>query len=240
MWIEFILISCLGMVQAGQEEIRDLIQALGADAPLVRDQATQRLVAIGEQALPLLRGALKSDDPEIRDRVARAIDGIQWIIAENRLDEYLQTVKIPRAKIERRHSRQIERRLPDVRLYRAKTEAGSILITLGKEGEVAASKTFAEGSQAFVVDLLKDIRAATDDARIEVAWLCLAVLDQFEFAERASPGGIALHWPMGVIDCDDGPKRVGFGGGWSKNPYFEVGFDATGRVRSVDFAYKSD
>lgn len=56
------------------EEMRQLIQQLGDDDYGVREVASDRLLALGAPALPLLEMATESLDPEVRQRAWRIID----------------------------------------------------------------------------------------------------------------------------------------------------------------------
>jgi hypothetical protein len=59
-------------------KIDELISSLGSEDPGERDKATEGLIAAGEDALPALRDATKSEDPEIKwraEKIIRAIDG---------------------------------------------------------------------------------------------------------------------------------------------------------------------
>lgn len=61
---------------AALQNATELVRRLGDEDPEVRDAATQKLIELGEAALPALREA--PDDPEVRARAARVIDRIEW------------------------------------------------------------------------------------------------------------------------------------------------------------------
>src|SRR5262249_57165752 len=58
------------------EKVRLLIRQLGDDSFEVREKATQALIAIGEPAVPFLRQAAKSTDPEVVRRAERILQAI--------------------------------------------------------------------------------------------------------------------------------------------------------------------
>jgi len=69
---------------AQKKEITKLIDQTGDDAFLVREDASRKLVEIGEVAIPQLEDAYKnSKDLEIRRRVERAVDKIRFKAVEN-------------------------------------------------------------------------------------------------------------------------------------------------------------
>lgn len=57
-----------------QARINRLIHDLGSDSPATRDQATQDLRNLGREALPALREAEKSADPEVAYRAQRLVE----------------------------------------------------------------------------------------------------------------------------------------------------------------------
>jgi len=57
-------------------KIKDLIKQLGADTFDARQKATEELKKIGAPAVPDLRKATKSDDPEVRHRAQAVLDTI--------------------------------------------------------------------------------------------------------------------------------------------------------------------
>jgi hypothetical protein len=59
-----------------------LLKDLGADRFRVREQATLRLIAVGERAVPLLRDAEKSRDPEVVYRARRCLEQIKRVPSE--------------------------------------------------------------------------------------------------------------------------------------------------------------
>jgi hypothetical protein len=58
------------------EEIRQLITQLGSDQYRLREQATQKLIAIGRPAVKAVRQALKSRDYEVAHRAREVLDAI--------------------------------------------------------------------------------------------------------------------------------------------------------------------
>src|SRR5262249_30311588 len=60
-----------------QKEIKEAIHRLGHKNFSAREQASARLVEMGPLVLPQLCEALRSDDPEIRNRCQAAIDAIE-------------------------------------------------------------------------------------------------------------------------------------------------------------------
>jgi HEAT repeat protein len=58
------------------DEIQNLIAQLGADRYRVREEATQKLIAIGRPAVKAVRQALKSRDYEVAHRAREVLDSI--------------------------------------------------------------------------------------------------------------------------------------------------------------------
>jgi hypothetical protein len=58
------------------------LRQLGSEEYTQREQAQQSILRVGRKALPKLRPLLRSDDPEVRTRIAAIIDeleaGVQW------------------------------------------------------------------------------------------------------------------------------------------------------------------
>lgn len=67
-----------------EKTIRDLIGRLGDDDYNVREEASDALLRIGSPALPLLREAVKSGDPEIRSRAQGLVEQIEGPKITNR------------------------------------------------------------------------------------------------------------------------------------------------------------
>jgi hypothetical protein len=73
------LIEFLRRQMPGQEKLekaRKLVRQLGDDTFAVREKATAELIALGAVALPLLRDAAKSPDPEIARRAGQCLSEI--------------------------------------------------------------------------------------------------------------------------------------------------------------------
>jgi hypothetical protein len=62
--------------EVSRESIEKLVKQLGSDAWEEREEALQELIRIGEPAIPLLKGAAKSADPEVSMRASKAIEEI--------------------------------------------------------------------------------------------------------------------------------------------------------------------
>jgi hypothetical protein len=86
------------------DEIRRLVRQLGDDRFQAREEASQRLVAIGKPALAPLQQATESADPEVRKRAQDAIDAI--LVSVNYLIEALRDSDVA---IRRRAAEAIER-----------------------------------------------------------------------------------------------------------------------------------
>ncbi|MCE9581797.1 MAG: HEAT repeat domain-containing protein [Planctomycetes bacterium] len=78
MRVALALLAFLLALPAAADEIADLVKALGDDDYDAREKAAGRLAEIGVPALPALREALNSTDPEVRAKAGRAIDLIEW------------------------------------------------------------------------------------------------------------------------------------------------------------------
>lgn len=76
--IPLLLIALLCVsVRADQDDIPALVKELADDTPRTRDLASVHLRRLGRDALPALRDALKSDDPEVASRARAIIKGIE-------------------------------------------------------------------------------------------------------------------------------------------------------------------
>jgi hypothetical protein len=60
----------------GADDPAELVKKLGSDDYAAREEAQQKLVDMGEKAIPALEEALKSDDLEVRLRAGRALRAI--------------------------------------------------------------------------------------------------------------------------------------------------------------------
>jgi hypothetical protein len=72
---------------AGDDNVAELVERLGTPRFAEREAATKALRDLGPRALPALRAARKSKDPEIRNRAARLVDVLQadWLTTPTRL-----------------------------------------------------------------------------------------------------------------------------------------------------------
>lgn len=71
----FILLLAL---PAGADEIADRIRDLGSEDYAVREEALKKLVGFGQAAVPALREAMQSEDPEVQSKAAAALHLIAW------------------------------------------------------------------------------------------------------------------------------------------------------------------
>jgi len=78
---------------AARKKLEKLIKDLSSDSFRVRDAASEGLVALGKPALPRLREATKSKDPEVSDRAGVAIERINEGDEEYRLVVELRKTK---------------------------------------------------------------------------------------------------------------------------------------------------
>jgi HEAT repeat protein len=81
---------------ASQKDIKRLIDQLGSDRFKDREQATHGLSKIGKSALPSLKEATKSPDPEVRRRARRLVEQIEPTAVRSRDPQQGQL--IPAAK----------------------------------------------------------------------------------------------------------------------------------------------
>ncbi len=65
------------MLGAGRDDPASLVEQLGAPRFADREQASRALEALGREALPLLREARNSKDPEVQTRATTLIDRIE-------------------------------------------------------------------------------------------------------------------------------------------------------------------
>lgn len=79
------------------EQIDGLIEQLGARSFKDRERAGQQLWAVGRRALPALRKAADSDDPEISSRAKIIVENISWGVGPNTPPELVATIKEYRA-----------------------------------------------------------------------------------------------------------------------------------------------
>jgi hypothetical protein len=73
--MEFLRSRARGKEQV--EKVRGLIAKLGDDAFTVREKATKDLIVVGSAAVPLLREAAKSTDPEVARRASLCLEQIK-------------------------------------------------------------------------------------------------------------------------------------------------------------------
>src|SRR5437660_11991912 len=67
---------------AGPADLDQLIRQLGDPAYPKREEASRRLTDLGESALPALRAAMKSPDPEIRRRAEAIVHTLTYLSPE--------------------------------------------------------------------------------------------------------------------------------------------------------------
>ncbi len=72
-----ILLAGLAFAQQAAPTAEELILKLGSEEYAVREDATKRLVEMGEKAIPALEKALQSSDVEVRMRAGRALRAIR-------------------------------------------------------------------------------------------------------------------------------------------------------------------
>ncbi len=89
---------CGLIVTAGDKtapaEIRKLMEQLGADSFRDRRAASKRLTEIGEIAAPFLVEGLKSDDPEIKERCAKILDTVGYVLGGGYNEKRYAEVKV--------------------------------------------------------------------------------------------------------------------------------------------------
>ncbi|MDP7035945.1 MAG: HEAT repeat domain-containing protein [Planctomycetota bacterium] len=73
----FYLGECQGQ-EAVEESVRSAVERLGHPDWRVRDEANREILSIGEPAIPALRHATSSQDPEVRWRSRRLLERILW------------------------------------------------------------------------------------------------------------------------------------------------------------------
>jgi len=73
----FVPLLLVAAVFAQGEDAKALIEKLGAEDYAVREEATQKLIEMGDSAVPALEEALKSEDLEVRLRAGRALRAIR-------------------------------------------------------------------------------------------------------------------------------------------------------------------
>ncbi len=72
-----VLVAGLALAQQAAPSAEELILKLGSEEYAVREDATKRLVEMGEKAIPALEKALQSNDVEVRMRAGRALRAIR-------------------------------------------------------------------------------------------------------------------------------------------------------------------
>lgn len=72
-----LLVACPARAQEAKESIPTLIAQLGSGDFKKREEASRKLKALGKEALPALKEALTSDDPEIASRAGAIIKRIE-------------------------------------------------------------------------------------------------------------------------------------------------------------------
>lgn len=90
MWSLLLII----LAAAQDAEVDRLVARLGDDAPAAREEAERKLIEKGERALPALRRALESADPEVRARAQTAVARIEEDAAHMALQRQQRPGKI--------------------------------------------------------------------------------------------------------------------------------------------------
>jgi len=75
--VPVMLVAGLALAQQAAPSAEELILKLGSEEYAVREDATKRLVEMGEKAIPALEKALQSNDVEVRMRAGRALRAIR-------------------------------------------------------------------------------------------------------------------------------------------------------------------
>jgi len=76
-FVFFPLLLAAGVLAQPAATPAELVKKLGDQEYAVREQATQALIKLGDEAIPALEKALKSDDVEVRLRAGRALRAIR-------------------------------------------------------------------------------------------------------------------------------------------------------------------
>lgn len=76
--MRFLLLALAIALPAGADEIADRIADFGSEDYAVRERAVKRLVEFGQAAVPALKEALGSEDPEVQSKAAAALNLIAW------------------------------------------------------------------------------------------------------------------------------------------------------------------
>ena len=95
------LAASMKALLASEREIKEWVEDLGSDTFRVREIASKELVAQGSRALPLLGDAVKSEDPEVRDRAREVIGKLNakglYIPANGMIDDQLRLFRAAQA-----------------------------------------------------------------------------------------------------------------------------------------------
>jgi hypothetical protein len=82
----------------GDAEVRRLVEQLGAESYAQREAASKGLADLGERALPALRAAKNSPDPEVRRRVARLLRPLEARARIREIEAIKKSIDSPHEK----------------------------------------------------------------------------------------------------------------------------------------------
>jgi len=87
------LMSFSGSAEPEKDQMGALIKDLSSEVYQVREKASRELWKLGDAALPALREAMSSSDPEVSMRAKEAIDKVELKISENTSERILSLIE---------------------------------------------------------------------------------------------------------------------------------------------------
>ncbi|HEX7900233.1 MAG TPA: hypothetical protein VF950_20870 [Planctomycetota bacterium] len=205
-----------------------LLQGLGADSIEERERAAREMIERRDEAAA--RRALTSSDLETRARAADVLDAILWASLERAIPAFLADQELPSDDVQPLRT---PFDLRGARIFRTGRGWNRRLLSLRLDRGIRLSEPFSEGMQDFVVDLLRDRRARSDEERVAVAKDCVALMDLFDIEGWTAPGACLPSWPPMASE-----GTVFWGGMTHRNPGFRADFGTDGRLLSADFWYR--
>ena len=231
--LSFLLISFTFLFTSlAQEDIKKLVDQLGASSHEEREEATEKLWKLGSKAIAELDKAAKSDDPEVKDRAKKLLQriklGIQPGMAKDavaKLEKYSNSSKEEKGKMLIELSREnggwetirtllyldFDKDLSDIILTQVDTEVILNMRDGGREKDAAAMMELAAvftGVEDWVLNYVAYVieRESCDDA-VNAIKIHLAKLKDEQFELKAAIHTTAAYIYRAFEKFEDAAKE---------------------------------
>jgi hypothetical protein len=136
--------------ELSEAQIKNLIEQLGADEYEAREEATMKLIELGEKVVPYLEQATKSDDPEIAWRCRRILRAIKKKVFRSQQEKQPSDGGV-QSRVLSESEVKIIQRVNDTRLEFSKTRDGKVTvkITEKKDGRTVTEEYSANSVREF-------------------------------------------------------------------------------------------